>query len=211
MTSKIQQAAADGAPTVHPTALVETPSIGRGTRIWAYTHILRDASIGRDCNIGDHCFVEGGAVIGNAVTVKNGNAIWEGVTLEDGVFVGPGVVFTNDLFPRSPRLAQASERYATREWLAPTLVREGASLGAGAVILAGTSIGKFALVAAAAVVTKDVPAHALVLGSPARVQGWVCQCGAALSFEEGLARCQACSLRFRRSDDKVVAMNSAQP
>jgi len=116
---------------VHRTALVESAAIGKGTRIWAFVHVLPGATIGANCNIGDHSFVESGARIGDDVTVKNGNAIWEGLTLEDGVFVGPGVVFTNDLRPRSPRLAEAADRYADTGWLTPTTVCRGATLGAG--------------------------------------------------------------------------------
>ena len=188
---------------VHPTALVESDRIGPGTRIWAFSHVLAGASIGAHCNVGDHCFVETNVVIGNDVTVKNGNAIWEGVTLEDGVFVGPAVVFTNDVHPRSPRLAEASGRYADRAWLVPTTVRRGATLGAGAVILAGVDIGEFAFVAAAALVTRDVPPHALVVGSPARVVGWVCRCGQRLDFEDAHASCAACGTRFRKDDEAV--------
>src|SRR5262245_11663622 len=98
----------------HRTALVETSDIGGGSRIWAFTHVMAGARIGSDCNIGDHCFVESGAVIGNRVTIKNGNMIWEGVTLEDGVFVGHQVHFTNDLYPRSPRLPEAATRYENK-------------------------------------------------------------------------------------------------
>jgi acetyltransferase-like isoleucine patch superfamily enzyme len=188
---------------VHPTALVETQQIGQGTRIWAYTHVMKHVPIGASCNIGDHCFIESGAVVGNEVTVKNGNMIWEGVTLEDGVFVGPSVTFTNDRYPRSPRLPQARERYSSRGWLLPTLVRRGASLGAGAVMLAGITVGEFAMVGAGAVVTRDVPAYALVVGSPARVRGWVCQCGQPLEFLEGIAPCSVCALNFVKSGDSI--------
>lgn len=181
---------------IHPTALVETQNIGQGTRIWALAHVMEDAAIGENCNIGDHCFVESGAVIGNNVTIKNGNMIWEGVTLEDGVFVGPHVFFTNDLYPRSPRHPPVNRRYRNREWLIPTLIRQGASLGAGAVILAGTVIHEFAMVGAGAVVTKDAPAYALVIGNPARHYGWVCQCGLPLSFQtRSETRCE-CGLAF---------------
>ena len=182
---------------VHRTALVESEAIGRGTRIWAFVHVLPGAVIGANCNIGDHSFVESGARIGDDVTVKNGNAIWEGLTLEDGVFVGPGVVFTNDLRPRSPRLAEAADRYADTGWLTPTTVCRGATLGAGSVILAGTTIGEYAFVAAGAVVTRDVEPHALVLGSPARPRGWVCRCGASLEIESGKAECTECARRYQ--------------
>ena len=147
---------------IHPTALVECDDLGAGTRVWAFAHVLRGASIGEDCNIGGHCYVESGAVICDRVTVKNGTSVWEGVTLGDDVFVGPSVVFTNDLTPRSPRSGLSGSRYDdVASWLVPTDVRRGATLGAGAVIVAGVTIGEFAFVAAGAVVTRGRPsAHA---------------------------------------------------
>jgi acetyltransferase-like isoleucine patch superfamily enzyme len=191
---------------VHPSALVETDQIGAETRIWAFTHILPGASIGSRCNIGDHCFVESNVAIGDGVTIKNGNSIWEGVTLEDGVFVGPSVVFTNDLRPRSPRLADAAERYADRSWLVATIVRRGATLGAGAVILAGVTVGEYAFVAAGALVTRDVDAHALVVGSPARPTGWVCRCGGALAAARARAKCPTCGSTYAVSGGKVTPL-----
>jgi acetyltransferase-like isoleucine patch superfamily enzyme len=183
---------------VHPTALVEAERIGTGTRVWAFTHVSSGVVIGDNCNIGSHCYVEAGVSIGDSVTVKNGNFIWAGVTIRDGAFVGPQVVFTNDLHPRSPRLAQASPRYSSDEWLAPTLVEEGVSIGGGAVILAGVTLNRFCMVAAGAVVTKSVPAHALVMGVPANMAGWVCSCGTRLKFEgEGKsASCEQCFREF---------------
>jgi acetyltransferase-like isoleucine patch superfamily enzyme len=188
---------------IHPTALVETDQIGAGTSIWAYAHIMRGAAIGENCNVGDHCFIERGAVIGNNVTVKNGNMIWEGVTLEDGVFVGPHAFFTNDLYPRSARHPTVNHRAANHDWLVTTRVCEGASLGAGAVIRGGITIGAFAMVGAGAVVTRDVPSHGLVLGNPARLRGWVCRCGLPLSLLPGdAARCK-CQLVYKVTDDGV--------
>ncbi len=188
---------------IHPTAIVDTQHIGQSTSIWAFAHVMKNARIGSNCNVGDHCFVESGAIIGDDVTIKNGSMIWEGVTLEDGVFIGPGVLFTNDRHPRSPRLAQAQKRYETKGWLLPTVVRRGASMGAGAIILAGITIGEFALIGAGALVTRNVPPYALVAGSPARVRGWVCQCGQPLQFQEGLTTCNDCSLRYAKSTDSV--------
>jgi len=190
---------------VHPSALVESDRIGPGTRVWAFAHVMAGASVGADCNIGDHTFVEAGAVVGDCVTIKNGNMIWEGVTLEDGVFVGPLACFTNDRYPRSPRLEAARERYRDRGWLAPTLVRAGASIGGGAVILAGLTIGPYAMVAAGAVVAHDVPAHALVMGAPARVAGWVCRCGQRLRVDGVAARCPACDAVYAWSGGAIVA------
>jgi acetyltransferase-like isoleucine patch superfamily enzyme len=202
---------------IHPTALVDSDQIGDGTRIWAYAHILGGARIGRECNIGDHCFVEGGVAIGDCVTIKNGNMIWEGVTLEDGVFVGPHVFFTNDRYPRSQRYFGSLSRFRHKEgWLTPTRVRRGASLGAGAVVVPGVTIGEFALVAAGAVVTRDVPAYALVMGNPARQRGWVCRCGLPLRFDGHEAVCADCGERYREipaeetSERVLLALSSVE-
>jgi len=168
---------------VHAQALCESADVGRGTRIWAFAHVMQGAVVGRDCNIGDHAFIETGACIGDRVTIKNQVLIWEGVAIGDDVFVGPAVTFTNDLRPRSPRmnLPAVAARYHDRAgWLAQTKVESGASLGARAVILAGVNVGAFAMVAAGAVVSRDVPPHAIVAGVPARPVGWACRCGARL-------------------------------
>lgn len=188
---------------IHPSALVDTDQVGPGTRIWAFAHVMRNVTLGANCNIGEHVFVESGAIIGNNVTIKNGNMLWEGVTLEDGVFVGPLVTFTNDLYPRSPRLAQAQARYADHGWLAPTLVRQGASLGGGVIVLAGVTIGEYAMIGAGALVTKDVPPYALMVGSPAHRRGWVCQCGQPLRFSGVAAACSACGLSFGAQGDRI--------
>lgn len=181
----------------HPHALVESEEIGDGTRIWAFTHIMAGAKIGRNCNIGDHCFVEAKAQIGNNVTVKNHVAVWDGVTVEDGVFLGPNVALTNDLKPRS----------RNPHWvLLETRIREGATVGANATILCGLTIGPFVFVGAGAVVTKDVPAYALVHGNPARIRAYVCRCAETLVFRDAQASCQRCGLSYQKNRESVFLL-----
>jgi UDP-2-acetamido-3-amino-2,3-dideoxy-glucuronate N-acetyltransferase len=146
-------------PFVHDRALVESDSIGSGTRIWAFAHVMAGAVIGADCNICDHTYIEGGVVVGDRVTLKSGVFLWDGVCVEDDVFIGPQATFTNDAMPRS------RQPFTLRR----ITVRAGASIGAGAVILPGLTIGERAMVGAGAVVTKDVPADVVVVGNPARV------------------------------------------
>lgn len=149
---------------IHPKAIVESSAIGPGTRIWAFAHVLPGAVIGADCNICDGVFIENDVRIGDRVTIKCGVQLWDGITLEDDVFVGPNATFTNDPFPRSK---------VYPEQFARTLVRHGASIGANATILPGLTIGPRAMVGAGAVVTRDVPANAIVVGNPATIVGYV--------------------------------------
>lgn len=150
-------------PFVHPQGICESETVGDLTRIWAFAHVLPGARIGVDCNICDHVLVENDVVVGDRVTVKSGVQLWDGVRLGDDVFVGPNVTFANDRFPRSKQYPE--------EFL-QTVVADGASLGAGAVILPGVRVGRNAMVGAGAVVTKDVPANAVVVGNPARITGY---------------------------------------
>ena len=178
---------------VHPTAIVEGAQIGAGTRVWAYAHILPSAQVGTNCNVADHVFIEGGAVVGNNVTLKNNVCVWDGITIDDDVFVGPNVSFTNDRFPRSPRMPQMHERYScTENWLSPTRVGAGCTIGANATILPGVRLGAYSFIAAGANVTGDVPAFALVMGSPGRAIGQVCRCGRRLAGSHREATCDYC-------------------
>src|SRR5450631_2985809 len=147
---------------VHPKGICESENIGEGTRVWAFAHVLPGARIGADCNICDHVFVENDVLIGDRVTIKCGVQVWDGVTLADDVFVGRNVTFTNDPMPRS-------KTYPGE--IATTVVARGASLGGGSVILPGLHIGRSAMIGAGAVVTKDVPPNAVVVGNPARIVG----------------------------------------
>ncbi len=148
---------------IHPTADVLTTHIGDGTCIWQYVVILPDAHIGCDCNICSHVFIENDVIIGNRVTIKNGVQLWDGLRVDDDVFIGPNVTFTNDKFPRSKiRPSQFMQ----------TIVQRGASIGGGAVILPGITIGKHAMVGAGAVVTHSVPSRAIVVGNPAHIVGY---------------------------------------
>jgi acetyltransferase-like isoleucine patch superfamily enzyme len=157
----------------HPQAIIDKgASIGRGTRVWAFAHILSGAIIGEECNICDHTFIEGGVQVGNRVTIKCGVYLWEGIVVEDDVFIGPAAVFTNDDRPRSRN---------HRKGFLKTVIKQGASIGANSTILPRITIGSWAMVGAGAVVTHNVPDYGLVLGSPARLKGWVCQCGEKLA------------------------------
>jgi UDP-2-acetamido-3-amino-2,3-dideoxy-glucuronate N-acetyltransferase len=161
---------------VHERSLCESEEVGPRTRIWAFAHVMRGAVVGSDCNIGEHCFIESGASLGNRVTVKNGVAVWDGVDIEDEVFVGPYAVFTND---RNPRVAFKK----TRDAFLPTRIERGATIGANATIGCGLTIGEGAFIGAGAVVTATVPRYALMVGNPARRTGWMCACGERLPAE----------------------------
>lgn len=181
---------------VHPKGINDSERVGTGTRIWAYAHVMKGAVIGEHCNIGECSFVEAGAVLGSHVTVKNGVSVWDRVTTEDYVFLGPNAVLTNDPFPRS----HPDYKGHPEKWL-PTLLREGATVGANATIICGHTLGRWCFVGAGAVVTRDVPSHGLVVGSPARLIGWVCRCGRRLPED---LTCTECGRAFRKGEGGLV-------
>jgi UDP-2-acetamido-3-amino-2,3-dideoxy-glucuronate N-acetyltransferase len=177
---------------IHPSADVRTHLIGEGTRVWQSCVILPGAVLGRDCNINAHCLIEGGAVVGDRVTLKCGVYVWAGVELADDVFVGPNATFTNDGAPRSGRKPAS---------FATTRVEKGASVGAAAVLVAPVVVGRYALIGAGAVVTRDVPPYALVVGNPAHQVAWVCACGDRLVAPW---TCAACGRSFEMKNDTLV-------
>lgn len=188
-------------PFIHPHALVETDFVGSNTRIWAFAHILPGAVIGSDCNVCNHCFIEGRVRLGNGCVIKNGVSLWNGVTLEDGVFIGPHAVFTNDHLPRA-RVHHPDD--------AKTTILTGASIGAGAVIIAPCVIGRYAFVGAGAVVTRNVPDHAMVLGNPARFYRWICRCARFLNFDIGPTAICTCG-DVHVINDRMVSRQSMAP
>ena len=159
---------------IHPSAIVESENIGAKTRIWAFAHIMNNVTVGKDCNLCDYVYIESGVKIGDRVTVKNCISLWDGVTVEDDVFLGPNCVFTNDMFPRS--------KAHHGEYL-KTLIKKGASIGANATILCGITLGTYSMVGAGAVVTKDVPDFACVVGNPAKLLYWISKTGEKLNFD----------------------------
>ena len=185
---------------IHSHALIdENVSIGVGTSIWAFVHIASGAVIGNGCNICDYTFIEGKVIIGDRVTVKCGTHLWDGLVVEDDVFIGPNAVFTNDLRPRSRHIP---DQYPV------TRLSEGCSIGAGAVILPGLTIGRWAMIAAGSVVTRDVPDFALVVGIPARFRSWVCRCSLDLGFADGQRTKCLCGLTYRRFSETQIEESS---
>jgi UDP-2-acetamido-3-amino-2,3-dideoxy-glucuronate N-acetyltransferase len=198
---------------IHPTAEVHPEAkIGPDTRIWQYCHIREEAVIGAECVLGRNVYVEDGAIVGNRVKIQNNVSVYRGVVLEDGVFVGPAAIFTNDLYPRA--INPDGSLKELDDWtVSPTRVRQGAAIGAGAVIVCGATVGRFALVGAGAVVTRDVPDLGLVLGNPARLVGYVCTCArrlrpATASDGRAVLRCAHCHLDY---DADAPQVEGARP
>lgn len=186
---------ADKPHFVHPSSFVDKDvAIGKGTRIWHFSHVQSHAAIGENCSLGQNVNIGSNVKIGNHVKIQNNVSVYEGVELEDYVFCGPSMVFTNVIDPRSKYPQRGSEFYR------PTLVKEGASIGANATVVCGHTIGRHAFIGAGAVVTEDVPDFALMLGVPARQAGWVCECGKRLADADGPIECPSCQRPYLLSD-----------
>ena len=179
----------------HKLSDVQTSNIGDGTDVWQFVVILKGAIIGKKCNINAHCFIENDVIIGDNVTIKCGVYVWDGIKINDNVFVGPNVTFTNDHLRRSKKYPEEFQK---------TVIGEGASIGANATILGGVNIGKYALIGAGSVVTKDVPDFALVYGNPAIMHGHVCKCGQKLRDK---LECSFCDLKYKKESDGLIIIH----
>ena len=180
---------------IHQSSYVDEPcSIGKGTKIWHFCHIMQDCEIGERCNIGQNVVISPGVMLGNNVKIQNNVSVYTGVKCEDDVFLGPSCVFTNVINPRS----HVSRKNEYRE----TLLQKGCSVGANSTIVCGHKIGRYALIGAGSVVTKDVPDYALVKGNPARVSGYVCECGEKLVFDNNVAHCK-CGKQYKKTNENV--------
>jgi len=170
--------------------------IGKDTKIWHFSHVMHGVRIGRNCTLGQNVLVGPNVKIGNNVKIQNNVSVYEGVILEDEVFCGPSCVFTNDLNPRAA-YPKGPSGYVQ------TLVKRGASIGANATIVCGHTLGEHSFIGAGAVVTKDVPAYAVVYGNPGEIKGWICQCGQPLKFVSSEAGCNSCKRRYRKDGENV--------
>jgi len=183
---------------VHESSYIDDDvKIGKGTKVWHFSHVMKGVTIGQNCTLGQNVLVGPNVTVGNKVKIQNNVSVYEGVILEDDVFCGPSMVFTNVDRPRS--------KFPTRHGAyLKTLIKQGASIGANATIICGHTIDKHAFIAAGAVVTKDVPAYALVYGNPAQIRGWACECGEKLNFQGDQATCLACGRKYRKENEERV-------
>ncbi|MBS1516847.1 MAG: N-acetyltransferase [Bacteroidetes bacterium] len=188
---------------VHPTAVVDdNVEIGSGTSIWHFSHVQPGAKIGEKCTLGQNVNVANNVTIGNFCKIQNNVSVYEGVTLEDYVFCGPSMVFTNIILPKCKYPQRGAEFYT------PTLVKQGASIGANATIVCGITVGRDCLIGAGTVVTKDVPDYALVVGNPGKVIGWVSEAGKRLEFDkDGFAICEKSGKKYKLENGKVTEVN----
>lgn len=186
----------------HETAVIdEGCNIGDGTKVWHFSHIMPNCTIGESCNIGQNCVISPDVILGNNVKIQNNVSVYTGVICEDDVFLGPSMVFTNVINPRSG--------VNRRGQYTKTLVKHGASIGANATIVCGHDIGRFAFIGAGAVVTKEIPDYALVVGNPARQIGWISEFGHRLNFDEnGLAQCEESGEKYKLENNRVSKIQS---
>jgi UDP-2-acetamido-3-amino-2,3-dideoxy-glucuronate N-acetyltransferase len=190
-------------PFVHPSSVVDEGTlVGAGTKIWHFVHVASGARIGENCVLGQGVYVGGRVTIGSGVKIQNNVSVYDGVMLEDDVFCGPSMVFTNVTRPRSfiSRKAEFSD----------TLVKKGATLGANCTIVCGTTIGRYAMVGAGSVVTRDVADYELVVGAPARRVGWICVCGERVMPEKGLDICARCGRRYSLADGRLINLSEVE-
>ncbi len=182
----------------HESAVIDNGcEIGKGTKIWHFSHVMKDAVIGEGCNIGQNVVISPGVILGNNVKVQNNVSVYTGVICEDDVFLGPSMVFTNIINPRSAIIR--------RDMYLPTIVKKGASVGANATVICGNTIGEYALIGAGAVITRDVKPYALVVGNPARQTGWVSEYGHKLTFgKDGVATCPESGQQYKYEQDTVT-------
>lgn len=185
---------------IHKSSCIdENVNIGEGTKIWHFSHVLKGSVIGNNCIIGQNVMIGPDVVIGNGCKIQNNVAIYKGVTLEDGVFCGPSCVFTNVLTPRA-FIERKNEFKAT-------IVKKGATIGANATVICGTVLGRYCFIGAGAIVPKDIPDYALVYGVPAKVKGWVCECGVKLVFNKTKAACKRCGSKYLKKKGEVKKIN----
>lgn len=184
---------------VHESSYIDEPcEIGEGTKIWHFSHIMKDSKIGKGCNIGQNVVISPGVILGDNVKIQNNVSVYTGVICEDDTFLGPSCVFTNVINPRSAIIRKDEYK--------KTIVKKGASIGANATIVCGNNIGRYSFIGAGAVVTKDVPDYALIVGNPGRIIGYVCECGNRLEKAEGKEKykCNNCNKEYKEVDGNLI-------
>lgn len=182
---------------VHRSSFIDHPcKIGKGTKIWHFSHIMSDSEIGQNCNIGQNVVISPQVRLGNGVKIQNNVSVYTGVICEDNVFLGPSCVFTNVINPRA--FVERKNEYKL------TLIKKGASIGANSTIVCGNTIGKYALVGAGATVTKDVPDYCIAVGNPAKLAGYICECGEKMSFDNNYTKCKYCGKEYIRGEDDLI-------